>query len=174
MTTRRLALAPAILSFAMAALVMAGLPCPVAADSLETGKSLVAQGKFAEAEAALRSASGTEAQAYLAKALAGQRKFAEAEGVANTVLAASAGQPIATEALGQALIGQEKFDAAIEKLSAALKAKGDTPYGYYWRGQAYYRKKQPDKMIADLEQFLRLAPKAPEASAVQQLLATVR
>ena len=148
-------------------------PAP-APDDLQAGIALFEQGKFAEAEGPLRAASGTEAKAYLAAALAKQKKNAEAEAAANAALEGDPAHALAVAALGEALVGQKKHDDAIARMSAALKAKADLAYAFYWRGQAYYGKKQHARMVDDFDAFLRLAPKAPEAPQVQQLLATLR
>lgn len=131
-------------------------------------------GRYAEAEAALRGAAGADARGYLAAAVAKQKRYEEAEGLATAVLKEAATEPMAVAALGEALVAQKKYDAAAERMSAALGARGDLAYAYYWRGQAYNNKKMPDRMVADFESFLKLAPKAPEAPLVQQLLAALR
>ena len=143
-------------------------------DDLRSGIALYQQAKYAEAEAALRGAAGTEAQAYLAASLARQKKFEEAEAVAKAALDAVPNHEVAVAALGEALVGQKKLDEAVSRMTAAIQARGDLAYAYFWRGQAHYQKKQPDRMVGDFEAFLRLAPKAPEAPAIQSLLATFR
>lgn len=144
------------------------------ADELQAGLALFREGKFAEAESQFRGASGAEAQAWLAAALAKQKKYGEAETAAKSVVEGNAAHEVAAPALGEALVGQKKYDEAADKMSAAIKARTDLAYAYYWRGQAYYNKKQPDRMVSDFEAFLKLAPKAPEAATVQQLLAALR
>jgi tetratricopeptide (TPR) repeat protein len=144
------------------------------ADELQAGLALFREGKFAEAEGQFRGASGAEAQAWLAAALAKQKKYGEAETAAKAVVEGNAAHEVAAPALGEALVGQKKYDEAADKMSAAIKARTDLAYAYYWRGQAYYNKKQPDRMVSDFETFLKLAPKAPEAPTVQQLLSSLR
>jgi tetratricopeptide (TPR) repeat protein len=156
------------------AVVLAGGATAAGADELSTGVSLFQQGKYAEAESHLRNASGADAGAYLAASLAKQKKFGDAEAAARAVLADSGTHEIALAALGESLVGQKKYDEAADRMSAAIKAKADLPYAYYWRGQAYYNKKQPDRMVGDFETFLKLAPKAPEAATVQQLLSALK
>jgi tetratricopeptide (TPR) repeat protein len=152
----------------------AGFRTASAPDDLEAGIRLFEQGQYAQAEATLRNAAGPEASAYLAASLAKQKKYGEAEGPANAALEANATHPVAVAALGEALVGLKKHDEAIARLSAAIKAKPDLAYAFYWRGQAYYGKKQHDRTVEDFEAFLRLAPKAPEAATVRQLLGTLR
>lgn len=120
------------------------------------------------------SASDTQAKASQAQGLVQQRKFAEAEGLAKAALAACPTHAGGAAALGAALVGQGKHDEAIDRMSAVIRAKADVAYAYLWRGQAYYGKKQPDKMVGDFEAFLKLAPSAPEAASVKQLLAGLK
>ena len=150
------------------------LAARAAADDLSEGIDLFRQGKYAEAEARLRSASGTEASAYLAASLARQKKYAEAETPARAALQANPAHDVAVAALGEALVGQKKHDEAIERLSAALAKKDDLAYAYFWRGQAYDKKNQAARMVADYQMFLKLAPKAPEAPSVQAVLSALR
>jgi tetratricopeptide (TPR) repeat protein len=149
----------------------AAAPAP---DDLQEGISLFQQGKYAEAEATLRRATGPEASAYLAGALAKQHKYADAEGPAKAALEANATHEVAVAAIGASLVGQKKYDEAVARLSAAIAARADLPYAYFWRAQAYNSLKRADRMVADYETFLKLAPKAPEAPSVQQLLAGLR
>jgi tetratricopeptide (TPR) repeat protein len=151
-----------------------GLGASARADEkLDAAVSLYQQGKFSEAEAALRDAPGAEAKGYLAAALAKQKKYDDAVAAANAALADAPTHELAVAGLGEALVGQKKYDEAVEKLSEVIK-KADVPYAYYWRGQAYYNKKQADRMVADYEMFLKLAPKAPEAKSVEQLLSALK
>lgn len=143
-------------------------------EALQQAITLYNQGKYAEAERLLRGMQGPDASAYLSVSLARQQKFAEAEAPANSALAADPVHAVAAEGLGQSLVGQKKYDDAVNRLSGVLAAKNDVAYAYYWRGMAYYNKRQPDRMVGDFEAFLRLAPQAPEAATVRQLLATFK
>ena len=153
---------------------LAGSSAVVGANDLQSGISLYQQGKYAEAEAQLASAAGAEAKAYLAASQAKQKKYGEAEAAAKAALADRPTDEIAVAALGDSLVGQKKYDEAIDRLGAAIKGRADLAYAYYWRGHAYYNKKQPDRMVGDFETFLKLAPKAPEANSVRQLLAGLK
>ncbi|PYQ17173.1 MAG: hypothetical protein DMF80_01685 [Acidobacteria bacterium] len=148
-------------------------PVPVPGDSLQSGIALFQQGQYARAEEALRQASGPEASAYLAGSLAKQKKYAEAEAPAKAALEANPTHEVAVAALGESLVGQRKFDEAVSRMSDALKRKSDLAYAYFWRGQAYYGKKRADQMVSDFETFLKLAPKAPEAPIVRQLISSL-
>ncbi len=113
-------------------------------------------------------------RAASAQSLAKAKQYAQAEPAARAVVATCATQPVGVAALGESLAGQKKYNDAIVALSAAIAAKPDLAYAYFWRGQSYYGLKQKDKMVADFTTFLKLAPTAPEANTVKQLLATLR
>ncbi len=120
------------------------------------------------------SAPETQSKAVQAATLVSQNKLAEAEGPAKDALGACPGHAQAAQALGAALVGEKKYDEAVSRLEAVVAAKSDVAYAYYWLGHAYYNKKQADKMARNFDKFLQLAPNAPEAPAVKQLLAGIR
>jgi regulator of sirC expression with transglutaminase-like and TPR domain len=109
-----------------------------------------------------------------AQSLVQAKKFAQAEPIARSVVTACNTQPTGVAALGSALVNQRKFDDAIAAMSASIAAKPDLAYAYFWRGQAYSQKKMPDKLVLDFNTFLRLAPNAPEAPTVRQVLASLK
>jgi tetratricopeptide (TPR) repeat protein len=113
-------------------------------------------------------------KASAAQSLKQEKKYAEAEAAARQALAACPGHAVAAAALGEALVAQKKYDEAVDRMSEVINAKQDVAYAYLWRGQAYYNKRQPDKMVPDFEMFVKLAPSAPEAATVQQLLASLK
>jgi tetratricopeptide (TPR) repeat protein len=145
-----------------------------AADDVEDAIALFGDGKYAEAEALLRDEAGPEAAAYLAASLARQKKYEEAEPLARAAVLESPTHAVAVAALGEALVGLKKYDDAVERLTFALGKKDDLAYAYFWRGQAYDKKNQAARMVADYTAFLRLAPRAREAAAVQAMLAALR
>jgi tetratricopeptide (TPR) repeat protein len=109
-----------------------------------------------------------------ARTLVQQKKYSEAQAPARQALAACPTQADATSSLGESLVGLKQHDAAITAMNDAIARKSDQAYAYLWRGYAYYSKKQVDRMVGDFETFLRLAPNAPEAAAVRQLLSGMR
>jgi tetratricopeptide (TPR) repeat protein len=145
-------------------------PAPARADALQAGIALFQQGEYERAEVVLREAQGPEASAYLAASLAKQKKYAEAEAPARVALQANPTHEVAVSALGAALVGQGRHDEAIAAMTETISLKSDLAYAYFWRGQAYYASKRADRMVSDFETFLRLAPNAPEAPVVRQLL----
>jgi tetratricopeptide (TPR) repeat protein len=126
-----------------------------------------------QAEDPCAAATVTSAAAQ-AKSLVGQKKYADAQGPARQALGSCPTQADAVAALGESLVALKQNDAALTAMNEALAKKADLAYAYLWRGYAYYNKKQPDRMVSDFETFLRLAPAAPEAAAVKQLLASIK
>jgi tetratricopeptide (TPR) repeat protein len=163
------------LALGVAAVLLAGVSGAGAQD-VQAGINLYSEGKYAEAEAQLRAADGTDAKAYLAATLAKQKKYAEAESTARAILAVEATEthPVAVAAVGNALVGQKKSDEAVKVLSAAIAKNPGLAYAFFWRAQAYDALKQTPRMVADYEAFLKLAPDAPEAAPVKATLATLR
>ena len=113
-------------------------------------------------------------EAARAKGLVAEKRYAEGEAAARSALSVDPTNDVAVAALGHALVAQNKYDDAIQSLSAVIAARKDAAYAYFWRAQAYNGKKQPDRMISDCETFLKLRPDAPEAPTVRQLLAGFR
>jgi len=147
------------------------VPAP---DDASSGITLYRQGKYTEAEAALKGKPGSEANTYYAASLVRQKKYTEAEASAKTAVAEAPTHEVAVASLGEVLVGLKKYDEAADKMTGAIGAKKDQSYAYYWRAQAYQAKKQPDRMVEDFETFLKLAPNAPEAPTVRQILAGLR
>lgn len=141
---------------------------------VKAGVALYEQGKYAEAEAALRGASGPEANAYLAASLVRQKKYEEAEEPAKAACDAEPSNEVGVGALGEALVHLKKYDEAVDRLSQSIKVEPDMAYAYFWRAQAYQGKKKVDRAVEDFNTFLKLAPRAPEAAMVRQTLSALR
>jgi len=61
--------------------------------------------------------------------------------------------------------------AAFERVSEIDPANA---YAHYYGGLMHYRAGRPDRMAIHFEQFLKLAPEAPERPEVLQIMRTVR
>jgi len=164
--------------FAFAACASAGSASggrvAVRVDDLQEGKALYNQGKYAEAEQRLKGVGGGEARAFYAGAVARQGRGAEALPAAEEALAANPTQEVAVYALGRGLVDQQKWDQVIARMSAVIEKNQRVPYAYYWRAYGYQNTNQGARMLDDFQTFLGLAPNAPEATTVKQLLATFR
>lgn len=76
--------------------------------------------------------------------------------------------------LGLARTRREEWPAAAESLARATDLNPTFAYAHYYAGLAYSHVKRPDLVSKHLEMFLKLAPKAPERSAVTSLLRSIR
>jgi tetratricopeptide (TPR) repeat protein len=76
--------------------------------------------------------------------------------------------------LGLADASRGDYNAAAQAFERAIEARPRFAYAYYQAGLAYDRIGRADLMAARFETFLRLAPEAPERSAVEGILRTIR
>jgi tetratricopeptide (TPR) repeat protein len=74
------------------------------------------------------------------------------------------------------LVESAKSDHAQAAAAFAKAAELDPQmaYAHYEAGMAFYRNKRVDRMAVYFENFLRVAPDAPERAAVQSIMRTVR
>lgn len=63
---------------------------------------------------------------------------------------------------------------AAEAFAKATELDPQMAYAHYEAGMAFYRIKRVDRMAVYFENFLKLAPNAPEKPAVQSIMRTVR
>ena len=63
---------------------------------------------------------------------------------------------------------------AAEAFAKAAELDPQMAYAHYEAGMAYYKAKRIDRMAVYFENFLKLAPNAPEKPAVQSIMRTVR
>jgi len=63
---------------------------------------------------------------------------------------------------------------AAEAFAKAAELNPQMAYAHYEAGMAYYKIKRVDKMAVYFENFLKLAPNAPEKAAVLSIMKTVR
>lgn len=73
--------------------------------------------------------------------------------------------------LGLAYSWQARYQDAINAFDRAIQIDPNNAYAHYWDGLAYYKIKNWDQMVSHFQTFLRLAPDAPEAAQVKQLMA---
>jgi len=76
--------------------------------------------------------------------------------------------------LGLARTRKEEWTGAAEAFARATELNSNFAYAHYYAGLAYSRVKRPDQVVRYFEMFLKLAPKAPERSAVTSLLRSIK
>jgi tetratricopeptide (TPR) repeat protein len=69
---------------------------------------------------------------------------------------------------------EQKWKEAQNAFDAAIEADGLFAMAYYYRALVWDKLKRKDKMFVDLDQFVKLAPDAPEADRAKAVLATAK
>jgi len=64
--------------------------------------------------------------------------------------------------------------AAAAAFAKAAEANPQMAYAHYYAGMNFYKAKRVDRMAVYFENFLKLAPNAPERPAVESIMRTVR
>jgi tetratricopeptide (TPR) repeat protein len=75
---------------------------------------------------------------------------------------------------GKLDVARKNFQGALPALEKAISLDPKNAYAHYFAGIAYSNTGRPDKMAEQFQQFLKLAPNAPEAAQVRSLLRSVR
>ena len=76
--------------------------------------------------------------------------------------------------LGLALARQQNWPEAADAFDAASERQPDNAYAHYYGGMMHYRANRVDRMAVHFEQFLKLAPDAPERPEVLSIMKTLR
>ena len=87
---------------------------------------------------------------------------------------ADGGNPFAHYQLGLAASKAGDWGAAVAGFTRAVELKPDFAYAHYYSALAYQRQRQLPKTAEHFDAFLRLAPDAPERSAVVAILRTIK
>jgi tetratricopeptide (TPR) repeat protein len=75
---------------------------------------------------------------------------------------------------GLVLEARNENAAAADAFAKAAEASPQTAYAHYHAGMNFYKAKRVDKMAVYFENFLKLAPNAPERPAVESIMRTIR
>src|ERR1043166_1504078 len=93
---------------------------------------------------------------------------------ARRAVSISAEVPEAQYQLGLTLAKRQAWADASAAFDAAATLNPSNAYAHYYGGPMHYPAHRPDRMAIHFEQFLKLAPDAPERPEVQQIMKTVR
>lgn len=85
-----------------------------------------------------------------------------------------AGNPFAHYQLGLSASKANDWGGAVAAFTKAIELKPDFAYAHYYAALAYQRQRQLPKTAEHFDAFLRLAPDAPERSAVAAILRTIK
>ena len=86
--------------------------------------------------------------------------------------AASAGfdQAMVKYQMGLSHAFEQNWQQSVDLLTATLGIDGGFAHAYYYRGLCWDKLGRKDKMLSDLDRFVSLAPKAPEAERAVAIL----
>jgi tetratricopeptide (TPR) repeat protein len=76
--------------------------------------------------------------------------------------------------LGLALARQQQWAEAAAAFDAASDRQPANAYAHYYGGMMHYRANRVDRMAVHFEQFLKLAPEAPERPEVLSIMRTLK
>jgi tetratricopeptide (TPR) repeat protein len=82
--------------------------------------------------------------------------------------------PEAQYQLGLVLARREDWRDAAAAFDRTAELNPANAYAHYYGGLMHYRANRPDRMAIHFEQFLKLAPEAPERPEVLQIMRTIR
>jgi tetratricopeptide (TPR) repeat protein len=94
--------------------------------------------------------------------------------LARRAIEADGGNPFAQYQLGLAASKASDWGTASTAFAKTVEIKPDFAYAHYFAGLAYQRQRQLPKTAEHFDAFLRLAPDAPERSAVAAILRTIK
>jgi tetratricopeptide (TPR) repeat protein len=94
--------------------------------------------------------------------------------LARRAVEADEGNPFAQYQLGLSASKATDWGTAVSGFTRAIELKPDFAYAHYYAALAHQRQRQLPKAAEHFDAFLRLAPEAPERSAVQAILRTIK
>ena len=94
--------------------------------------------------------------------------------LARKAIEADGGNPFAHYQLGLGGAKASDWGTAVTGFTKAVELKPDLAYAHYYAALAYQRQRQLSKTAEHFDAFLRLAPDAPERSAVVAILRTIK
>ena len=94
--------------------------------------------------------------------------------LARRAVEADGNNPFAHYQLGLSAGKANDWGTAMSGFTRAIEVKPDFAYAHYYAGISYQRLRQLSKTAEHFDAFLRLAPDAPERSAVLAILRTIK
>ena len=94
--------------------------------------------------------------------------------LARRAIEADGGNPFAQYQLGLSAGKANDWGTAVAAFTRAVELKPDFAYAHYYAALAHQRQRQLSKTAEHFDAFLRLAPDAPERSAVLAILRTIK
>jgi tetratricopeptide (TPR) repeat protein len=95
-------------------------------------------------------------------------------GAARQAVAMAPDLPYSHFQLGLALARQQAWPEAAAEFDAASERQPSNAYAHYYGGMMHYRANRIDRMAVHFDQFLKLAPEAPERPEVMSIMRTLQ
>lgn len=146
----------------------------------ELGVQYLRLGDVARATEALSRAAKLSPDAFPTRlnygiALLEKRSFAEAEEQLRQALKKNDASPIAHYYLGLTLLNLRSYDEAEQQMQRTIELGGDQlSLAHKYLGGLYWRKKEYKLAVTELEAYLKLSPKAPDAEQIRGTIKELR
>jgi tetratricopeptide (TPR) repeat protein len=95
-------------------------------------------------------------------------------GSARQAVAMAPDLPYSHFQLGLTLARQQAWAEAAAEFDAASERQPSNAYAHYYGGMMHYRANRIDRMAVHFDQFLKLAPEAPERPEVMSIMRTLQ
>lgn len=110
------------------------------------------------------------AQYYLGASLIRDKRFDDARKPLKKAKRLGFDPVLANYQLGLSFAFAESWQQAIDAFDAVLAEQETFAPAYFYRGIAWGETSRPDKMVADMERFVELAPQAAEADRARSIV----
>jgi tetratricopeptide (TPR) repeat protein len=139
------------------------------------GRNLAALQRIDEGEAEIRKAqemglAEDRVNVALATAAIERRDAGRAMELLNRAIELNSNSAEAYHYRGMVKTQQKDFEGGIADLEKAAELDPSRAYTHYYLGLAYNGVKRPDQMARHLQEFLNMAPNAPDADKVRSVL----
>jgi tetratricopeptide (TPR) repeat protein len=110
------------------------------------------------------------AQFYLGAALVRAKRFEEARTALRLAVRGGFDEPMVNHQIGLSYLFAEKWKDAKDAFDLGLSVNHRYAPMYFWRAMAWEKLGKKDKMLLDLDQYVKLAPNGPMAGKAKSLL----
>lgn len=119
-------------------------------------------------------ATDARAQYYLGAAQARLKQFAPARTALEKARTAGFDPILVDYQVGLSYTLEERWQPAVESFDKVIATDAKFAHAYFYRGLAYGKLNQKDRLLVDLDLFIKLAPNAPEAGIAKATLAAAQ
>lgn len=110
------------------------------------------------------------AQYFYGAALVRTKKFGPARDALLMAVRGGFDPAMVNYQIGLSYMFAEQWNQALEAFNLGLSVQPRFAHMYFWRAMAWDKLGRKDNMLLDLDQFLKLAPQAPEAGKAKTIL----